>query len=45
MMQFEGGFSSVVLTFLIFIQAVNGSGTAQQSASDWQEYDAADGRR
>ncbi|XP_057776534.1 pre-mRNA-processing protein 40A isoform X2 [Salvia miltiorrhiza] len=27
------------------VPAVNGSSTAQQSASDWQEYDAADGRR
>ncbi|XP_042061666.1 pre-mRNA-processing protein 40A-like [Salvia splendens] len=27
------------------VPAVNGSSSAQQSASDWQEYDAADGRR
>ncbi|KAK4434333.1 Pre-processing protein 40A [Sesamum alatum] len=27
------------------VPAVNGSGSAQQSASDWQEYEAADGRR
>lgn len=26
-------------------QAGNVPGTAQQSASDWQEYEAADGRR
>ncbi|KAK4481561.1 hypothetical protein RD792_012463 [Penstemon davidsonii] len=27
------------------VPTVNGSSTAQQTASDWQEYDAADGRR
>ncbi|KAG6425118.1 hypothetical protein SASPL_115542 [Salvia splendens] len=31
--------------FGIGLSAVNGSSSAQQSASDWQEYDAADGRR
>lgn len=27
------------------IQAVNGASSAQQAASDWQEYEAGDGRR